>query len=226
LLEAQQINPLNTDHTANLARLNTRWAESVAEDERADRIDISAEYYEGAMSLSPNNAVIINEYARLSYLLAQDCEKSMELYDHSVTTDPFYTNTYFDRAEIFGACAEQAAEEDRTAAFSRAAESLKEALSRNPNNPRNWVKLADHYVRSGQADDAVAAYGEAKERAGDEFPIWELEYQLSRRFQEEGYRDLALEFVERALELAPPDALDTVQQLQRAILARDTGPNE
>jgi tetratricopeptide (TPR) repeat protein len=224
LLEAQRINPLNTDHTANLARLNTRWAESVAEEERAERIDISAGYYEGAMSLSPNNAVIINEYARLSYLLAQDCEKSMALYDHSVATDPYYTSTYFDRAEIFGACAEQAAEEDRITSYARAADSLKEALNREPGDPRNWVRLADYYVRSGQTDEAVEAYKEAKERAGDAFPLWELEYQMSRRFLEVENPVLALEFAERALELAPPDARGSVEQLRQMILADEPEP--
>jgi len=226
LLEAQRINPLNTDHTANLARLNTRWAESVAEDERLERIDISSDYYESAMSLSPNNAVIINEYARLSYLLAQDCERSMALYDHSVETDPYYTSTYFDRAEIFGACAEQADGEDRDVLFARAAETLKEALGRDPKNPRNWVRLADYYVRSGQPDEAIAAYHEARDRAGDEFPIWELEYQMSRRFLDEEYRDLALEFILRALELAPPEALDTVEQFRQAIIADVAEPIE
>ena len=221
LIEAQRINPFNTDHKANLARLNTRWAESVAEGERAERIAISSDYYESAMSLSPNNAVIINEYGRLSFLLAQDCEKAMALYEHSIEIDPYYTNTYFDRAEIIGACAEQAADEDRQASFARAAESLAEALSRNPNNPRNWVRLADHYVRSGQPEEAIAAYEEARARAGDEFQIWELDYQMARRFLEVEDWDRALEFVEKALELVPPEAVETVEQLRQAILAGD-----
>jgi tetratricopeptide (TPR) repeat protein len=76
LIEAQNINPLNTDHTANLARLNTRWAELAADQDRQERVEIASNYYEAAMSLSPNNAVIINEYARLAFVLAQDCDKA------------------------------------------------------------------------------------------------------------------------------------------------------
>ena len=38
LQQAQKINPLNTDHTANLARLNTRWAEFSDGDNRQSRL--------------------------------------------------------------------------------------------------------------------------------------------------------------------------------------------
>ena len=79
--------------------------------------------------------------------------------------------------------------------------------------------MADYYVRSGQTNEAVAAYEEAKERAGDAFPLWELEYQMSLRFLEAGNRVLALEFVERALESAPPENRDSVEQLRQAVLA-------
>ncbi len=46
LLQARRINPLNTDHSANLARLHTRWAELASSDvERTAKANQAHEYY-------------------------------------------------------------------------------------------------------------------------------------------------------------------------------------
>ncbi|MEM7533264.1 MAG: hypothetical protein AAF639_13870, partial [Chloroflexota bacterium] len=63
LIEAQEVNPLNTDHTANLARLYRTWADLNGGDaELRDRmLAQSLEQYEVATTLSPNSAHIWNE---------------------------------------------------------------------------------------------------------------------------------------------------------------------
>jgi hypothetical protein len=55
---ARALNPLNTDHSANLARLHRRWADLKASDPaaRQQELEASAEYYRQATSLSPDNA--------------------------------------------------------------------------------------------------------------------------------------------------------------------------
>ncbi len=59
------MNPLNTDHSANLARLHRRWADLKAADPaaRQQELETAAEYYRQATNLSPNNAQLWNEWA-------------------------------------------------------------------------------------------------------------------------------------------------------------------
>ncbi len=88
LIGAQRLNPLNTDHTANLARLFRTWAFSnspaaanatnnslLRDTVRAHpdqvnmgELDESLKYYESATSLSPNNAQLWNEQASVRFI--------------------------------------------------------------------------------------------------------------------------------------------------------------
>jgi tetratricopeptide (TPR) repeat protein len=104
LLTAQRLNPYNTDHTANLARLNARWAALADGGEQEQRAALSADYYVAALALSPNNAVVRNEYARLLYDYG-DCDRAVETIRQSAVIDPFYEQTYFLSAEILDQCA-------------------------------------------------------------------------------------------------------------------------
>ena len=60
LLIAQETNPLNTDHTANLARLNVRWASVTDGAEREAHVADAERYYRDALELSPQNSIIRN----------------------------------------------------------------------------------------------------------------------------------------------------------------------
>ncbi|RME63448.1 MAG: hypothetical protein D6790_04680, partial [Caldilineae bacterium] len=62
LKEAQRVNPLNTDHTANLARLYRSWADLTNDPaERTAMLERSLEYYDTAVTLSPHAAHLWNE---------------------------------------------------------------------------------------------------------------------------------------------------------------------
>jgi tetratricopeptide (TPR) repeat protein len=215
LLEAQRINPLNTDHTANLARLNTRWAESSGGDERAQRISTAESFYESALTLSPNNSVIANEYARLAYVLQEDCSRSLEIYQRSKQTDPYFANTYFEQAEVFLACAGQASEEEQVAYLEGAAASLQDGLARRSGEARQWLQLAEIYVRLNQTEQALAAYAEAITR--DDLPQWQIDFILAQRFLEAGDTVRALEFGQKALAQAPAESVEQIQQFVSAI---------
>ncbi len=66
LEEARVINPLNTDHSANLGRM---WLQTVDvvqnNDQKAARFERAVREYESATNLSPNNAQLWNEWANL-----------------------------------------------------------------------------------------------------------------------------------------------------------------
>jgi tetratricopeptide (TPR) repeat protein len=109
LESARNLNPLNTDHSANLGRLHRRWADLYGGDPaaRQQELDTAAEFYREATSLSPNNAQLWNEWAtvvlsqsdlarqlndsaRADALLAEAQAKA----DHSLELDQKYDQTY------------------------------------------------------------------------------------------------------------------------------------
>lgn len=101
LLDAQKVNPLNTDHTANLARLYRTWADLVAADspERGERLAESLAMYETAVTLSPNAAHLWNERGN-AYLALGDNENAMAAYEKSLSLDQLYDQTYLLMADM------------------------------------------------------------------------------------------------------------------------------
>jgi tetratricopeptide (TPR) repeat protein len=221
LKEAQQINPLNTDHTANLARLNTRWAEIADGEERQQRISIASDYYNAAMSLSPNNAVIINEYARLAYVLGQDCDRAIDLFERSTERDPFYAETLFERYEVLRVCGEQQEDDaERMQYLELAAESLAEGLERQDRSTQDWLQLAGLYIALDRIDDALEAYDAAVELAdADELEPWRIDYTMADLFFKEGVFGRAEEFATLALDRAPTDVTAQIEQFIEEIAA-------
>ncbi|NOR84255.1 MAG: hypothetical protein GQ526_12265, partial [Ardenticatenales bacterium] len=109
LLRARQISPLNTDHSANLARLHTRWAELASSDvERATKANQANEYYEDAHSLSPNNAVILNEWSMLLASLFNDCTGGLDRLEESLALDDQFPTTYHNIGTIAVICGDRA----------------------------------------------------------------------------------------------------------------------
>ena len=112
---ARGLNPLNTDHSANLARLHRRWADLKASDPaaRQKELETAAEYYRQATNLSPNNAQLWNEWALVVTALsdlarsAGDTVKAdahladaQAKLDHSLELDALYDQTYMIRGQI------------------------------------------------------------------------------------------------------------------------------
>jgi tetratricopeptide (TPR) repeat protein len=67
LERARQLNPMNKDHYANLARLNSFWYSRVAQDPK--RLEQSLDWYKQAHDVAPQDVVILNEYASAAALM-------------------------------------------------------------------------------------------------------------------------------------------------------------
>ena len=132
LLEAQSINPLNTDHTANLARLNVRWAGLLAQDNpvRQKHIDDAVRFYQDAMALSPYNSIIRNEYGGLLLTLAKRCDDAIAVLEESNRIDPFYTGTTFSLADAYVVCAPEDDVNKANSNLAQATQMANEALTR------------------------------------------------------------------------------------------------
>lgn len=163
LLQAQAINPLNTDHTANLARLNTRWYAAASDpDEQAERLALAEQYYQTALVLSPQNSVIRNEYARLTLDLRQDCSRALEVYRESAHIDPYYPQTLLALADAYILCGDDLSGIDQENTFRLAAATLEEALRLDPENIRAWVQLAEIDRQLGDYTAARTAAEQAR----------------------------------------------------------------
>ncbi|HSH03963.1 MAG TPA: peptidylprolyl isomerase [Anaerolineae bacterium] len=167
LKRAQEINPLNTDHTANLARLNVRWAQFVQGDERKERYELAKEYYVDALKLSPQNSIIRNEYASIAITLGNDCELSLAVFDESVEVDPYYDQTYFRRADAYTQCAQEVETAEQDFYYGQALESLQGAreVSGESEYWRVDFLTAQAYLRLDEQEMAIEAAEQSLETA-------------------------------------------------------------
>lgn len=204
LLQAQGINPLNTDHTANLARLHTRWfAASDDEAEQQEHVELAERYYREALALSPQNSVIRNEYARLLLEVKGECEQALAVYDESAAIDPFYSQTHLARADAYIVCGSPLPEAERNEFYRTAAEALTRGLEGNPGNVRAWIQLAEVYRQLGQYDDALATVEQL--RLNNEpvvIPTAEIDFLEAQIVAGQGATAAARILAERALETA------------------------
>lgn len=212
LLRAQAINPLNTDHTANLARLNSRWAVADAAVNPQARVVAAENYYQEALDLSPQNSVIRNEYARLAYDLKGDCAQAKEIFDRSVTIDPFYDVTYFARANVLLACAAGADEAaTRQAYYEAAVASVDEGLAREPRDPRLWLEAAQLYQQLGRFEPALAALEQVRGTATQQIPPWNVAYLEATIYRDMGDLAAARAAAGEALAQAPPEVAPQIE---------------
>jgi cyclophilin family peptidyl-prolyl cis-trans isomerase/tetratricopeptide (TPR) repeat protein len=215
LLRAQDLNPLNTDHTANLARLNTRWSQLAADPGmQVERIDQAEHFYQEAVSLSPQNSIIRNEFAGLLLELKQDCDAAIAAYDEAVRADPYYPVSYFARANAHINCAANLPEAERNQGYQLALASIEEGLELDPNNVQGWQQLGQLNQQLGNYEAALAAFDEARVRnVNNRVPAWNIDYLAAFTNYQMGERDEALRLAQQALATAPPEATPQIEQL-------------
>lgn len=216
LQQAQKINPLNTDHTANLARLNTRWAAVTPIDDpaREERIGAAEAYYLAAIDLSPQNSIIRNEYARMVYSFTQDCDQAADLYQASIAADPYFEQTRFEQAELAAICASTAPEEERTAYYDTMLNAMAEGsrlAGRQSGIARRWLQIAQTLQQLGAFDYAIRAYEAAMPFADDQEPLWRIQYFAATAHEAAGQDQLAADLAEASLAAAPPEAQSDIQ---------------
>ena len=214
LLQAQELNPLNTDHTANLARLNTRWAATGLGNSNVDsQKQIAEDYYREALELSPQNSIIRNEYARFAFELKRDCDQAIALYNESLAIDPFYSTTYFAFTDTLVSCASaQSNEAAQRKLYQMAADTLAGGLAYEPQNARAWLQSGQILQRIGQYEEALAAFERARiEDSGKTIPTWNLDFLEASVHRDMGEIELARAMAEQSLEAAPQDVADQIE---------------
>jgi tetratricopeptide (TPR) repeat protein len=238
LTEAREINPLNTDHSANLARMYSRWMSFAPDDAtRAALAEKSVANYAIATTLSPHNVILWNEWALL-YLTLGDLARAQEKVSHSLALDPEYDETWWKvQASIYASqnritdaigAYERALEIDarrtdtwlllgdthvRQSQLAEAAEAYEHALELNPNHTQVWRVLGSVYAQLGRLDEGVGALERALELAPEASDAWDTHRMLAIIHSQLGQGEAALHHAQIALELAPEDQQPGLQDL-------------
>jgi len=219
LKTAQRLNPLNTDHTANLARLYSWWASATDDpEERKTYAKLSDAFYEKALALSPNNVVLWGEWAILDLNFLQQPQAGLEKLTRALELDDTYDRTYALLGDYYLNQARQMpAGDERRQALIQAAEYYRKALEVAPRGQRQArylysAALGNAYIELQQYTDAIAVYEEALPVAG-KANRWRLEESLARLYAQTNNREKALEHAANALNSAPQSEQQRLQGL-------------
>jgi len=192
LEEAQRLNPLNTDHTANLARMYQIWAQTEnSAARRQELLQRSLDYYQEAVKLSPNAAHLYNEWAT-TYMLLGDYERALEKLQKSLALDQQFDQTYLRLGELYRTQGQ----------WEQAAEAYRNTIRLNPNQVQAHSALGYVYSQLGRLEDAVTENLKVLELAPNDLASHR---NLALLYHQLGRPKEALEHGRAALALAPED---------------------
>jgi tetratricopeptide (TPR) repeat protein len=237
LLQAREINPLNTDHSANLARMYRTWAGIVSDQERRQELyQLSSENYDIATTLSPQNAILWNEWGLL-HLSMGNFDQAQEKIAYSREMDPGFEQTWTIQADLYANqnmitkaldAYEEALEisprlvdvwlrvgdiHRRQQEWEKAAEAYEQALELKPNRMQVWRVLGSVYAQMEEPAKGVEALQQALELAPEDKNVWDTHRMLAILYNQLGQSDAALSHAQQALNSAPEDQQQGMEQL-------------
>jgi tetratricopeptide (TPR) repeat protein len=228
LKKAQRINPLNTDHTANLGRLYSWWAGRAASaDERSSRGEVASGFYETATKLSPNNPTLWGEWAILHLDILGDRQGAQDLLNHAISLDERYNFTQGLMGDYYLRLARS--EEDVTAKkayFEQALGYYQNAVDisvgRDASTKSNYlISLGNTYIELANLDStkidqaavqkAINTFLSALDTGVSAANRWKVEETIAKLYAQLGDFANALIHAQIALEAAPEASKERVQ---------------
>ena len=226
LLHARALNPLNTDHSANLARLHRRWADLKASDPaaRQQELETSAEYYREATDLSPNNAQLWNEWGLINLAMSDLAQQTGDAtqatayladaqakLDHSLELDTRYDQTYLLLAQLARAQGQAA----------KAQQYFAQALKLNAGSLDAWSGAVDQLIQTQNYTDAEQVSLAFLEKNPNSLPVLRT---LARNiYYPQGRLDEALGLMQQVLQLSPDDPNRWNDSYVTAVLLAQSG---
>lgn len=240
LLLAQRINPLNTDHAANLGRLHRRWTDllllragqyeqQARQAEAADARRLASEkaeeadrHYDIATTLSPHNAILWNEWASLRWDNFRDFEGALARYQRSLEIDPEYDQTYLALTSLYYERAQAAAtREEKLAYYQQLIPYGERAVQLNPKLARAWDNLSVAYVELGRCQQGITATQTLLSLISEQEPtIWNAHRNLAISLRDCGHYQEALNEAQKAYDLAPEPQRPLLQELINDVRSR------
>ena len=215
---AQQLNLLNPDHTANLARLNRQWATITSDTAvRDERIRLSNQYYESVLHLSRNSVVLWGEWALLAYEFMNDFDLAQQRLDHSFALDNTYEQTYLYQGDLFARRAQRDTDPAKQQDYYQRAitaylTGIEAADRRGLSTTNLRIRLADVYVATGQLPLAIEQYITVGQFNDPAVSQWQLYQQIADLYRQLGDMGQARQYAQLALDAAPDANKPQVQQ--------------
>jgi tetratricopeptide (TPR) repeat protein len=214
LQRARQINPLNTDHSANLGRLYRTRAELDSDPAQKDAyFEQALQYYEEATSLSPHAAHLFDEWG-LVYFVMGDRPEAIAKYEHSLTIDDRYLNTYLSLGDAYLAMNE----------LSKAQDAYLEALELDPNVPEAHSVLAYLYGKDGRTQEAISETLQVLALSNNPSLLYNSYKNLALFYQEQGRLEDGMRAAQEALARAPEKERTSIQGLIAQLEAQGAAP--
>ncbi|RMG03800.1 MAG: hypothetical protein D6735_07855, partial [Acidobacteria bacterium] len=218
LLLARSLNPLNTDHTANLARLYSQWT-LFSKDEKLkrERFNESDRYFAQAVSLSPNNSRLWGEWAVLLMSNEQTHPEALQKLMRAYQLDPNYDWIAYLFGEYYRLQAARIKSNEERASLIETAISnyLKAAsLTEDENSKHSYLLMAAQLAIEGNLiDQAIQALENALAINATQTEKWRYEQTLAQLYLQIGQMDQALFHANHAFRLAPQENQMEIQDL-------------
>jgi tetratricopeptide (TPR) repeat protein len=222
LKKAQVINPLNTDHTANLARLYSLWSTYTTDPSlREQRAMESDEFFSKAVILSPKNARLWDEWAVHKQNILKDPEAGFENLQRALEIDPYYDWTYGLLGDYYARSITEASNSDskvKQEILVLASDYYSKALSLSDESSVQLrysyaIGMAGIQAQLENYDQATTAYIQALDIWPDNPEAWKVNIILARIYAQKGDAYLALGYAQKALVSAPEDQREGIQNL-------------
>lgn len=220
LEQAREINPLDPDHWANLARLYSQWATFAPDREtREARARTSSDYYAQAIALSPNSARLWDEWGELDLNLFQQPEAALAKFRRALEIDPAADGPHAALGEYYLQEARSIKDlSQQREVLNQAAGEYRQALELVRYKDvhlryRYTQALGDIYTQLNQPASAIYLY----QRLIELFPTfpdrWQAEEALGKLYLQIGERTQAMEHYKNALASAPEDQQSRLKTL-------------
>jgi len=221
---AQKINPLNTDHTANLARLYSLWSSMTEDNEKKlERARKSDYYFSRAVVLSPNNSRLWGEWALLAMNSLNQPDKILERLQHSLELDPTYDWTNALLGEYYLRLSQtKTVTETKKAYINQALFYYSEAkrLASDESSKLNYtLGIAQLYLDSQQYNHAIRTLEEIVQMYPTSSDMWRYEQSLAQLYYQVGDIDTALNYAQSAMSHAPEEQKETIQNFINQLLS-------
>jgi tetratricopeptide (TPR) repeat protein/O-antigen ligase len=225
LQRAQKLNPLDTDHTANLARIYSFWSTFAQSDqEKQAYLDKSLEYYDQALNLSPNNAGLWTELAILDMNALNQPEQAFQAAQKAGDLDPTFDRVHAILGDYYVQKADSATTENEKSGFyQQAAEQYSQATQLIANSPANYPTLYSYqlalgsvYLAINKVKEALGAYEQAFAYA-DNDNRWRVAESIARLYMQLGDKSSASAWGQRAQQIIPDSESVNLDQLLKQI---------
>ncbi len=214
LTKARELNPLNTDHSANLARFYRTWAAAVGDAQQRETLLAKAEEeYRVALMLSPHNVILWNELAILRAFDEHDLVGFREAISRSLELDPAFETTWMIIGDV-----RLNIEKDTAGAI----EAYQRALEIKPKLCNVRYVLGSLLIQQNAWAEAATELSETVEYCPNAAELWDIYRMLGVAYYYQGDLQDARQAAQMAMSLVPPGdeaKRNMVEELLKAIEA-------